>query len=320
MRAIHVDYASLSKFEQGLRDSVLPFYAYTSRIGKFVFDELSQRPGGQYSQALRALDKTQTSDQETYVPASIRDRVGLPISPDILPGLESFAQPGPGLQRFVTNIDFPGMAAVNLPASVKGADGNVDWSESILNTAQNVGSNLAPHLRTAAELISGQDLYRKQPLGTTNTALDEIVGATLGAAGAISDPENFRLPPVVNTGAQMLMPGAGRVINAARQTIDRRIEDPLTRLGQAAWNQVGPVRFAIVDQARQDSDAVRQIDDILSRSPYAFTLNRTVVSQEDFDKMPPELQQLVLLKRSIEADQRKRRKAADERAAKLSMR
>jgi hypothetical protein len=309
MRTIHVDYESLSDFEKSLRDSILPFYAYTSRIGRYVVDELASRPGGKYSQALRALDKIQTSDEDTYVPQTMRERTGIPLSEE---AFGSFAKPGPGLHRFVANIDFPGMAAINLGASVQG-NGLLDSAEaSAISTLQNVGSMAAPHLRTAAELWSGTDLYTKEKLGKGKSDIDRIIGDRIG-------DEDFRLGALPNAAIDLLLPGAGRAISATKQAVDARIEDPATRFGQMAWNQVAPFRFHVVDAARQRDDAARMIDDMIARDPASYTIENTVVPKEDFDQLSPEMQQLVLLKQALAKAEREEKKAK-ERAAKLSLR
>ena len=309
MRAVHVAYDSLSDYEKSLRDSVLPFYAYTSRIGKYVFDEITKRPGGRYTQSLRALDKTQTSDEDTYVPATMRERTSIPLSEELF---GEFAKPGPGLQRFVSNIDFPGMAAVQLGSSVRDEHGNIDLGRSAMSTIQNVGSMAAPHLRTGAELLSGVDLYTKEKLGAVPSEIDQITGALIG-------DENFQWSPAINMASDLLMPGAGRVLSAGRQVADPRIEDVGARIGQMLFNQVAPVKVNVVDEKRQRRDAVNQIDDLLSRSPHAYTISNTVVSKEDFEKLSPEMQQLVLLKQALEKQGREER-AAKDRAAKLSLR
>lgn len=315
MRAIHVAYDSLSDFEKSLRDSVLPFYAYTSRIGKYVFDELTQRPGGRYSQGLRGLDKLQTSDEDTYVPQTMRERTSIPLAPEVF---GKFAEPGPGLRRFATHIDFPGMAAINMGSSVRSGD-SIDVAGSALSTFQNVGSMAAPHLRTAVELMSGNDLYTKEKLGARPSPIDQITGAIGEQAGLIEDGSDFKYPPLVNSAVNLMLPGAGRILNAGRQIADDRIEDLPSRLGQMAWNQVGPVRFGVVDERSQRRDAVNQIEDMIERSGYGYTMTNTVVSNEDFAKLPPEMQQLVLLKKSIEQKNRQEKKAK-ERATKLSLR
>jgi hypothetical protein len=298
MRAAHIAYDSLSPFEKGLRDQVVPFWAYTSRIGKYVVEQFATRPGGAYAQTIRGLDKIQRDSDDTYIPQTMRERVGIPLSRELFGEL---AEPAPGQRRFVTNIDLPGMAAINLFSAVHDGD-SLNVGASAMETARNITGTFAPHLQTAAKVMTGVDPFTKKPLGESPTALDTI-------AGGVTGNPDFRFSPAVNTALDLLMPGAGRLATAGRQLADPRIEDFGERATQTAINQVAPVRFAIVDEDRRRGDAIRQIDEMLGRSPASKTFETVSVNEEDFATLSPEMQQLVLLKRALEQQRRAEGKA-----------
>jgi hypothetical protein len=125
---------------------------------------------------------------------------------------------------------------------------------------------------------------------------------------------------LVNTAIDAAVPGASRVLSFGRQLTDDRIADPVARVGQAAWNQVAPFRFGVVDPKRAESDAVRQIDEELRRSGHARTMDMTTVSEEDFQKLSPQLQQYYLLRRGIQSKRSKEARAKQEAAAKRAAR
>jgi hypothetical protein len=311
MRAVHVAYDSLSPFEKGLRDSVFPFWAYTSRIGKYVTESMASRPGGALAQWAKFVDKSSKSDEDFYMPTTMREKQSLALPEDLLDaaGLGALASPGPGQRRVLTNLDIvPGSALTNLFAKAAGPDGT-DYSQSMLDTASNVGQQLAPHLRTGIEAITQQDLHTKRPLGEVPTEIETILGSAMG-------DEDFRLPTAVNTLIDLAAPGASRVLSAGRQIADPRVESITDRLAQTAANQVLPFRVAVVDEKRQRGDAMRQIDTMLRRDPASKSFETVAVAKEDFDRLSPAAQQLYLLKQGL-ADKARKEKKAKQRAARF---
>ena len=315
--AAHVLYDNLSTFEKQLRDQWIPFYAYSSRIGKYVVEKMAERPGGAYGQMLRLVDKAQQTDDDTYVPATMRQQTGFALPPELGAlteslGLGNVAELEGGSRRFVKNLDLPGLSTLNLISTAR-TGGNFDPNASVVTTAQNVAQQLAPHLRTGIEFLTQTDMHTKRPLGDVPTEIESIVGAATGN-------EDFRLPTTLNTAIDFALPGASRVLSLGRQLSDQRIKDPVSRVGQAAWNQVAPFRFAVVDPARAERDAVAQIDEELRRTGVANTMQMTTVSEEDFQKLSPQMQQYYLLRRGIQSRRQKEARAKKEAAAKRAAR
>ena len=317
MGAAHVLYDNLSTFEKQIRDQWMPFWAYSSRIGKYVVDSLMTRPGGAYGQMLRLVDKAQQTDDDTYVPTTMREQTGFALPPELGEfteslGLGNVSELGDGSRRFVKNLDLPGLSVLNMLSTAK-TGGVIDPGASVVSTVQNVAQQLAPHLRTGLELITQRDMHTKRRLGEVPTEIEAIVGSLTG-------DKDFRVPGLVNTAIDAAVPGASRVLSFGRQLTDDRIADPVARVGQAAWNQVAPFRFGVVDPKRAESDAVRQIDEELRRSGHARTMDMTTVSEEDFQKLSPQLQQYYLLRRGIQSKRSKEARAKQEAAAKRAAR
>jgi len=272
---------------------------------------MASRPGGSLAQLAKLVDKTQKSDEDFYMPTTMREKQSIPLPEDVLAsmGLEGLGEPGPGLRRVLTNLDIvPGTAFTNLIAKAAGPQGT-DFSQSALDTASNIGQQLAPQLRTAIEMITQRDMHTKRDLGAVPSELDQIGQAVTG------NPD-FKIPAIANSLVDLALPGASRVLSAGRQIADPRVEDVPSRVGQMLFNQVAPFRVAVVDENRQRGDAMRQIDAMIRREPAAKNFETVAVAKEDFDKLSPEAQQLYLLKKSL-SDQSRKEKKARERAARF---
>ena len=306
MKAVHVDYDSLSSSEKAVRDSIVPFYAYAARSGQFAIGEVLGNPGGHYARTIRSLDKAQQSDEDFYMPGTMRDRTALRL-PEELFG--SFASPAPGISRVLTNIDVPGMSALNMFASER-AGSEFDTQASIIGTAQNALAQASPALKTMMEMGSGIDMYTKKEIGAVPSQIDRLM---IGLTG----DEDARAGPLAKHALDLFAPGAGRVIGAAATVLDPRF-DSATNVLNAGINAIAPVKTALVDQRQQDRDAVGEIDSMLRRLPQAKRFSMTSIKDEDFASLDPEMQKMVLLKKTIEKRQRTEAKERERRAKRFA--
>ena len=309
MMAAHVRYDNLSSFEKNLR-KLIPFYSYNSRIGKYAVEKMMERPGGGLSQVYRMVDRAQQSDDDTYIPETYRLQSGFALPKE----LGSLAEPSKGVRRFVKNIDVPGLSTLNLISSSK-TGGKLDLNSSMVTTLQNLAEQLHPLPRTAIEAITQRDMHTKRKLGEAPSEIETIVGALTG-------DEDFRLPTMVQSAADVIMPGAGRVLNASRQMADSRVENVTDRAAQMLFNQVAPFRFGLVDQKRQRQDAIRQLDEELSRAPGAKGMEITSIPEDKVAELTPQLQQYYRLRQQLQKENQKaarERKKAQQRATRFGL-
>jgi hypothetical protein len=150
---------------------------------------------------LRLVDKAQQTDDDTYVPATMRQQTGFALPPELGAlteslGLGNVAELEGGSRRFVKNLDLPGLSTLNLISTAR-TGGNFDPNASVVTTAQNVAQQLAPHLRTGIEFLTQTDMHTKRPLGDVPTEIESIVGAATGN-------EDFRLPTTLNTAIDLV--------------------------------------------------------------------------------------------------------------------
>jgi len=317
MIAAHVDYGNLSAFEKQSR-SVIPFYGYESRILKYAAGKIASNPGGPYTQMLRVADKLQQSDDDTYTPTNIRERGGVMLTKELGQlteslGLGNVVEPGPGLRRAITHIDLPGRSALDTFSIAKTA-GEFDLNQSITNTAQNIGSKLGPLPKSIIELVTQQDMFTKRKLGETPSEIDTMIGAMTG-------DEDFRLPTTVQTAADMLFPGQGRLLSMGRGLTDQRT--PLaSRAATTLFNSFSPVRIATVDEKQQRSDAMRDLTRDIERYPGAKDFQTTSIAKEKLEELTPEQQQYYALRQALQKKNQaeaKKKKDAAKRAARFGL-
>jgi hypothetical protein len=317
MISAHVDYGNLSEVEKTIR-KWLPFYAYESRILKYAAGKMASRPGGPYTQTLRLADKAQQSDDETYVPQTLREQSGFLLPKELGQlteslGLGNVAEPGPGLRRAVTNIDLPGLSALNR-VSVAKTGGKFDLNASLISTIQNYAQQLGPLPKTAIEAATQRDMFTKRKLGEVPSEIDTIVGALTG-------DEDFRLPSMVQSGADMLFPGQGRLLSAGRQLADQRT--PMSsRAPTLLFNTFSPVKLRVIDEKRQRADALRQLTAEIERYPGAKGFETTSIPKEEVEALPPEMRQYYELRQALQKKNQaeaKQKKDAAKRAARFGL-
>jgi hypothetical protein len=317
MIAAHVDYGNLSEVEKTIR-KWMPFYAYESRILKYAAGKIASKPGGAYTQMLRLADKAQQSDDETYVPQTMREQSGFLLPKELgqlteALGLGNVAEPGPGLRRAITNIDLPGLSALNR-VSVAKTGGKFDLNASLISTIQNYAQQLGPLPKTAIEAATQQDMFTKRKLGEVPSEIDTIVGALTG-------DEDFRLPSTVQSAADMLFPGQGRLLSAGRQLADQRT--PMaSRASTLLFNTFSPVKLRVLDEKRQRADALRQLNAEIERYPGATGFETTSIPKEEVEQLPPEMRQYYELRQALQRknqQEAKQKQDAAKRAARFGL-
>jgi len=309
MIAAHVDYGSLSEAEKQIRAWV-PFYSYESRILKYALGQMAEHPGGRYTRMLKIADKAQQPDDETYVSPQLRERSGFMLPKELGEfteqlGLGNVVEPGPGLRRAVANIDLPGLSALNTLSMQKTA-GEFDANASIASTAMNLGQKLGPLPKTAIEFLTQRDMYTKKKLGEAPSEIDMMIAAATG------NPD-FRVPTVVQSAADLILPGQGRLLSAGKALSDQR--QPLVdRAGTTLFNTFSPVKILTSDEKRQRSDAMRQLNAEIQRYPGATAFETTSIPKEELAQLPPEMQELYALRQALQRKNQQEAKAKKDTA------
>ena len=154
MKRAHVDYDSLSDWEKEVRDRVVPFYTFSSRMAGETSRRLVENP----QQMNRLLRLTQAPSQyntdDAYIPEYARERTVL-----------SSWKNADGNQNVLYNLDIPLLGSLRqLGDSANGGF----WQEA--------GGMLNPTLKMFMENITGTDSFTRQPLEAKRGTLARALG------------------------------------------------------------------------------------------------------------------------------------------------
>jgi hypothetical protein len=287
MRSL-VDYSSLTPYERGTIRNIAPWWAYWSRQGKYVTQQLIENPGGRYAQTLRGINDAQATTEETYIPTALRQRFAIRLG----------EFDGSGGQTFLTDLDIPGVDILN---TVR-LGYQPDVLGSVLQTGQQtlgeVVNQLNPLIRTGAELVTGQDFFSKRPLDQAVTPIDTIYQAATGDRFA-------RINPLIRAGfntAISAVPLGSRGVSALASAVDPRIENVPFRLLKTAVNNTTGVKINTIDKAFADLDALGKIRQQLA--PYNREFVQSYIPKELLPNIPYESQRMNALSKDLQRNLR----------------
>ena len=291
MKRAHVDYGSLTPVERQIRDSIFPFYAYTSRAFQEIIRQLAERPGGRYGQMLRTYENLQEGEGE-YIPEELRSRFAARISPD--DPLFGWLAPDPSIAKtYFTGIDLPGLQQLGMLSG--------DNSTRV----SNVMSNMNPLLRTGGEVLMGYDAFMKSPIDETSRSYGPIGKAIRAATG---DP--LAGSGMYTTAADKLLdlvPFVSRPARAASQVYDAdaKIDIP-TKLFQATVNNLGVGRLKDVTEDRARADAIRKLQELAA--PYTKEISIPTIPKGMEPTVPKDSIDSLALSRQMQREARESRR------------
>ena len=291
MKRAHVDYSSLTPIERSIRDSVFPFYAYTSRIFQEVMRQLAERPGGRYGQMLRTWERLQEGEGE-YVPESLRRGFAARITPDN--ELFGWLAADPSVANtYFSGIDLPGIQ----PLGMMSGDNETKFG--------NVLMNMNPAMRTAAELMTGRDFFLSSPIDETSRSYGPIGKAIRATTG---DPMDGRgLGVTLADKGLDLLPFASRPARMAAQIYDpdAKINIP-TKLFQAGVNFAGVGRLKDVTAESARADAIRKLQDLAA--PYTKDIVIPTIPKGMEHTVPQDSLDSLALSRQMQRESRESRR------------
>ena len=299
MKAAHIDYSSLTRVEREFFRRVIPFWAYTSRIGKWVAEKMFENPAGRYSQmVMRAPEEILNSDEGGYVPESIRSNYGIPNGKLFgVIGGNTFGETKEGVTPWLTDIDLPGVDQINMLKMGYGPQGNFSLLNTGFNTLMDaVGKNSHPWLKGAFEGVSGVDSFTKRPIKEMDTAAGELAEDLLGIPSHSMWGQKIKaMKPVLDS--IPFLPRGLQITN--RLMDDEKVPDMRDRLLQMGTNMFSGIKFQNVDDKARRIDARKKIADMMSEDPLVRTFNQTYIPEEALPYVDPELVQLMGLDREL---------------------
>lgn len=168
-----VDYSSLTTVERNLFRAIWPWWAYNSRIGKYVVQHMADNPGGLYAQTIRGMNTLQASNEDVYLPSAIRQQFGVRIPDELKPylGISDIE----GGETVIKNIDAAGIDVLSLFYP------SFDPGEAVSETAGNLVGQMSPLIKGPMELAFQTDLFSKRPIREAKTPLDKLYMAASGS-------------------------------------------------------------------------------------------------------------------------------------------
>lgn len=316
VKAAQADYNSLTKFERSVLRRFFPWYAYNSRILKYVASEIYDNPGGMYAQfGIRLPEKMQQSDDEQYIPQSIKEKLGI--------NLGRFAGTGPGFDDlvsllspntadstpFLTDIDLPGADAINLfSPRYSAATGELDPVLTAKETADSILAQSHPMVRAAIQLATGKDLNTKRDMQSVDTTPQVLLrSAGLAREGDDLDRRANQISPLLDF--IPFVPRAGQTLRRLADT--ERIPDFNTRLAQTLFNTFTGLKVQNVTDENRMFDARAKIDQLLQ--PYSKNFQKRYIDKELVPFLDPEVARLYLLDRQLSQEQRTRERERKKR-------
>ena len=276
-------------FEQQIMKRLIPFWSFSSRMGKQVVSELAQRPGGPLGATIRT-QRLAHQDAET-APDYVRDTASIPLG-NILGQLPA------GTDRYLAGF---GMMH----------EDPLSFGPDARSAGLEVLSRMNPFVKGPLEYFTGQSFFQKSPSGGRPLEdLDPLVGRLL--ANVTGEKKAVQLPQWLETA--VANSPAARALTTVRQLTDERKAIPGTRIpGPAALaNILTGVRVSDISPGAKEA-VIRELvrEDMLSRGAGKF--ERLYFRPDDLAAMSPkeraEAQRLQDLLSLWSKRQKERRKA-----------
>jgi hypothetical protein len=281
MLRAHVDYGSLTPYEKNIRDHYMPFYAYTSRSLQEVLRQMATRPGGRYTQGLRAYERAQEPEEGQYVPSNIRQNFAAR-----LPANSFFGTSDPSVERYLTDIDLPGMDQLNMI-----------HPNDLQQTANNMLMQTNPAIRTGLEFATGRDFFTGQKLKQSNFGPMGKIGR------ALTGNEDFRPPAMLEKSVE-LVPFVSRPLRAIANLADQ--DNGLsfgTRALSGAINATSGIKFRDVSQDDIRRDFSRRVGEIAD--PYTLEHTTPYVPEDRKAETPENILEYMAAVNSLQTERRK---------------
>lgn len=316
IKASHVDYGSLTKLERETFRRFIPFWSYGSRTGKWVAQKIWENPGGRFTQfGMRAPNAFLQSEDEGYVPDSIRSSYGLPISGGAaLP----FGGTKQGVTPWLTDIDLPGIDQINLVNLGFKPSGRIDLTQTALDTGKDIiGKMSHPMIKNAIESVTGENLYTKRPTKDFPPAVSELAEDVFGISPHSVYGNYIRqLAPAVD-----LIPFAPRALQISNRIMDsEKIPDVRDRAYQMLINAFTGVKVQNVDDQARRADARKKIARILGEDPLIRSFTQPYLPKEAVPYADPNLVQMMSLDRELGRELQRERDMRDGKPVKARKR
>ena len=291
-RLSQVDYSpsAFTSFERDFLKRIFPFYSFQKGILPSIADNVLYRPGGLQGQSIRAVSSLSRPNEESVLPERFRRSSAIPLP---------FGS-GDGLQRYLTKIDFPWEAPLNLLTPGVGVGPVSAMTDTVAQTGSNIIGMLNPLIKAPIEFFANRQFFSGKDLSDAYSVLE--------ARGV---PGGRPLEQIISN----FVPFGSRALGTYRQLTDDRL-DPLDSAGKVAMNLLSGLSISDQDTQRETERAARgMLDKILQSTPGVRTYENITVPEEALAQMPEDQKRMYMLYRIIQREAAKR--ARDRKKAEM---
>jgi len=276
IKIAHVDYSSLTQFERGTMRRIIPFWSYSSRIGRWFVSKLSDNPGGRLTQFGMRLPGEILNPDGEYVPESLKSSYGSPISPSLS---NPFGGAVEGTTPHISSISLPGMDMMNSLVRVGfRPDGTPDISSTVWNTVLEAASgNLHPAMRIGVEGVTGQNLFTRQSKKSFTPAVNQVAEKLGIPRGSPAGLAIKGVSPYLD-----LVPFYSRPMQIANRLVDdEKVPNFLDRLYQMSINATSGTLIKPISADAERTDIRRKIDEMAESDPNVREMKQPFIPEDD---------------------------------------
>ncbi len=263
---LQFDYSDFTAFEQGLRNTAVPFYAFQRKVAPLMYRNLIERPGGGVAQTIRATNFARGDrSQAATTPDYVSQTTSIPLG--------TLAD---GSQRFLTGLGL----AHEVPAQYLGGG----LREGILEGL----SQLSPLLKTPLEWGTGQSFFQRGPGGAGRPleTMDPTIRRTISnIQEQLGGEPAGRLPPPGLLEFAAANSPFSRYLSTARQ-----LSDPRKGILGNLMMQTTGLRFTDISPAAQEA-TLRQRAAELMKEMGARTFEKVYFDKDEIPNLPEEDQE-----------------------------
>jgi hypothetical protein len=234
------------------------------------------------------------SEEEEYVPESIRGSYGTPVEGRLS---RPFGGVKEGVTPWLTDIDLPGIDQINMIKPGFQRDGTPSIAGTAWNTGTDAVGKLAhPLLKEIAQTVTGENFYTKRPLKDMETVSQTLAEDLIGVHPQSAWGQTIKnLDPVLN-----LLPFAPRTLQITNRLLDdEKLPDFRDRLWQMGINATSGVKFQNVDDQARRIDARKKIAEMMQADPLVRNFTQTFIPEDSKPFVDNELLELMALERQL---------------------
>lgn len=263
---LQFDYSDFTAFEQGLRNTAIPFYAFQRKVAPLMYRNLIERPGGGVAQTIRATNYARGDRaQAATTPDYVSQTTSIPLG--------TLAD---GSQRFLTGLGL----AHEVPAQYLGGGLREAGLEGL--------SQLSPLLKAPLEWFTKQSFFQRGPGGAGRPleTMDPTIRRTISnIQEQLGGEPAGRLPP-----PGLLEFAAANSPFSRYLTTARQLSDPRKGILGNVMMQATGLRFTDISPAAQEA-TLRQRAAELMKEMGARTFEKVYFDKDEIPNLPPEDQE-----------------------------